>query len=78
MYPAAGLMALSVGYLAGRLLASYPPGGTGERFLFLIAATLAGAVVYLAVALLVGSTEPREFVRLRVARRGRRPDPALP
>ena len=75
---AAGVMALLVGYLAGRLLAAYPPAGTAERFLFLIVATLAGAVVYLGVALLARSTEPREFVRLLVARRPRRAGPAPP
>jgi len=71
-------MAASVGYLAGRTLAAYPPSGTVERFLFLISATVAGAVVYLAVALLVRSTEPREFIRLLVARRGSPAGPVPP
>jgi putative peptidoglycan lipid II flippase len=74
----AAVMAVSVGYVAALALAAYPPKGTGERFLFLIAATLAGAVVYLAAALIVRSTEPREFVRLLLARRAGRADAVPP
>jgi len=75
---AAAVMAVSVGYFAGRVLAAYPPDRTAERFLFLIVATLAGAVVYLAVALLARSTEPREFTRLLVTRRSARVGSAPP
>jgi hypothetical protein len=43
--------------------------------LFLIAATLVGAVVYLSVAIALRSQEPREFVQLLARRRGRRNTP---
>ena len=75
---AAAVMAATVGYLAGRMLSAYPPRATGERFLFLIVATAAGAVVYLAVSLLFRSTEPGEFVRLLRSRRGVRAGPIPP
>jgi putative peptidoglycan lipid II flippase len=75
---AAAVMAVSVGYIAARTLAAHPPRGTGERFLFLIAATVAGAAVYLAISLVFRSTEPREFVRLLRSRRAIPPVPVPP
>jgi putative peptidoglycan lipid II flippase len=72
---AAAAMALLVSRGAAWALATYPPGNTGERLLFLIAATLVGAVVYLSVAIALRSQEPREFVQLLARRRGRRSTP---
>lgn len=70
---AAAAMALVAGRAAAWALATHPPRTAGTRLLFLAAATLVGMVVYLSVALLLRSSEPREFVRLLVQRR-RRPE----
>lgn len=69
---AASVMALVAGFAAVWMLAVHPPHTAGGRLLFLVAATFAGMVVYLAVALLLRSPEPREFVRL-LTRRDSRP-----
>ena len=70
---ASAAMALIAGRGAAWLLATYPPRSTGERLLFLAAATLVGMLVYLGAAILLRASEPREFVRLLVTRRGPRP-----
>jgi hypothetical protein len=64
-------MAFVVGSAADALLESHPPATAAARFVFLAVATLVGMVVYLSVALLLRSPEPREFVRLLRQRRGR-------
>lgn len=69
----AGVMALAVGSAVAWALAAHPPQTTGTRFLFLAVATLTGMVVYLAVALLLRSREPGEFVRLLTQRKKRIP-----
>ena len=71
----AGIMAIAAGSAASWFLAAHTPRTAGARLLFLVVATLAGMVVYLAVALLLRSSEPREFVRLLLARRGVRAVP---
>lgn len=71
----AGVMALLVGRAAAWTLATHPPRTAGTRLLFLVAATLAGMIVYLSVALLLRSSEPREFVRLLTQRRRRTESP---
>ncbi|HEX9148200.1 MAG TPA: polysaccharide biosynthesis C-terminal domain-containing protein, partial [Thermoanaerobaculia bacterium] len=67
---AAAVMALVAGWAAAWMLAAHPPRTAGTRLLFLVAATFAGMIVYLAVALALRSPEPREFVRLLTQRRG--------
>jgi putative peptidoglycan lipid II flippase len=69
---AAGAMALVAGRAAAWALVAHPPRTAATRFLFLIAATLLGMAVYLAVAMLLRSREPGEFVRLLTQRRGRK------
>ncbi|HEX9688363.1 MAG TPA: murein biosynthesis integral membrane protein MurJ [Thermoanaerobaculia bacterium] len=71
----AGVMAIAAGSAASWFLAAHTLRTAGARLLFLVVATLAGMVVYLAVALLLRSSEPREFVRLLLARRGARAVP---
>jgi putative peptidoglycan lipid II flippase len=66
---AAAAMALVAGRGASWLLAAHPPRTAGERLMFLVVATAAGMVVFLAVATALRSPEPREFVRL-LTRRG--------
>jgi len=66
---AAAAMAAAAGGAASWALGAHPPQGAAARLLFLAAATLFGAVVYLVVALLLRSSEPREFVRLLRAKR---------
>ena len=70
---ASAAMAVIAGRGAAWLLAAHPPRSTGERLLFLAAATLVGMFVYLGAAILLRASEPREFVRLLVVRKRRRP-----
>ncbi|HEX9305826.1 MAG TPA: murein biosynthesis integral membrane protein MurJ [Thermoanaerobaculia bacterium] len=71
---ASAAMAVIAGRGAAWLLARHPLHTTGERLLFLAAATLVGMAVYLGVAILLRATEPREFVRLLVRRKSGRGD----
>jgi putative peptidoglycan lipid II flippase len=72
---AAAAMALVVNRGTAWVLATHPPGTTGERLLFLIVATTVGMVVYLSVAIALRSREPSEFVRLLARRGGRSSSP---
>ncbi|HEV8232429.1 MAG TPA: murein biosynthesis integral membrane protein MurJ [Thermoanaerobaculia bacterium] len=67
----AAAMAFVVSRGAAWALQAHPPGSTGERLLLVIVSTAVGMVVYLSVALLLRSREPREFVRLLTQRRHR-------
>ncbi|HEX9285903.1 MAG TPA: murein biosynthesis integral membrane protein MurJ [Thermoanaerobaculia bacterium] len=70
---ASAAMALIAGRGAAWVLTAYAPRTAGERLLFLAVATIVGMIVYLGVAMLLRSTEPREFVRLLRMRAPRRP-----
>ena len=69
---ASAVMAAIAGRGAAWLLATHPLHTTGQRLLFLAAATLVGMFVYLGVTILLRATEPSEFVRLLVARKSGR------
>jgi putative peptidoglycan lipid II flippase len=71
----AAVMAVVVARGGAWALGAHPPRDAGERLLFLVVATLVGMAVYLGVAILLRSPEPREFVRLLTQRVGRRRSP---
>ena len=69
---AAAVMAVVVWRGGAWALAAHPPSRAGERLLFLVIATVIGMLVYLSVAILLRSPEPKEFVSLLRRRAARR------